>query len=224
MKKKNRRKITFEEYWNDYINEVVKRKFTYIVKRSEKEIIEFRRSLGIPDEGFRTHRAYGKWYREQKKKFDENPKMLYQQVGFVGMRTKEFEVPLLGKPEPRKKDLIVFPVGKHFDYFFGQRVAQLAYKIDLDFTWLPAFEEYVVSNNPDMRLLQSTGVELALIFYRFPSSEEISRKLCLIIGPNTRLKDIELMWDRQIKPVLETLPGYIEHPPRKSRKKEEKTS
>ncbi len=63
-----------------------------------------------------------------------------------------------------------------------------------------------------------TGIEVGEKIYYSQQNKEIGRKVSLTFGPNTRLKDIQLIWDSQIKPLLETLPGYLPNPPRKKRK------
>lgn len=209
----------FEKYWKKYINEVIRRKLEFVINGHQKEILKFRKKWEIPTEGFKNNRSYNKWLKVRENAFKRGRQLVYEHVGEVPIPTVMFNLFLPKKVVPKKSDIHAVKLGKDFFYYFGQRVLELCVEINMDPAWIAPFEYYVLTDTLDMKKMGYTPVEISEKINYSHSGKEIGRKACLTFGPNTRLKDIILMWKWQVKPLLESLPGYMKNPPRKKRNK-----
>lgn len=67
--------------------------------------------------------------------------------------------------------------------------------------------------------LRDCGIKVLKKLSTYPNNVPFEGKVILELSPNTRLKDIEFIWEQQVKPLLETLPGFIKIPPNKKVKR-----
>lgn len=217
MKTKKDPQEAFNNYWNKYINQVIRRKIELVTSIHQPEIVKFRKKWRIPPAGFCSKRKYSKWYKSQLKKFKNDSQIVYQHNAEVLLETQGFNIKIPQSIFPKKSSIQTTKEGKGFFFYFRQRILELAYEIRLDSAWILPFEDYVLTNNLDMSKMPYTPVEIGEKIYYSHQNKEFGKKACLIFGPNTRLKDIALIWKPQIEPLLKTLPGYLSHPPRRKR-------
>lgn len=218
MRKQADPQQAFEEYWNTYINQVIRRKIEFVISEHQQEIVGFRKKWKIPPAGFRNKRTYNKWYKSQLRKFKNGSQIVYQHNEEILFEMQKLQIKIPVKISSKKSAIQTVKLGKGFFFYFRQRILELAYEISLDSSWILPFEHYIFTSDLDMTKMLYVPVEIGKKIYYSHPNKEIGKKACLIFGPNTRLKDIALIWKPQVELLLKTLPGYLPHPPRRKRK------
>lgn len=205
---KNLLKI-FNKYWSKYINVEVKRKFLYKVYKHNKEIKDYRVFLDIPPEGFDKDKKLIDWLIEKRKK--RWPKYLKH---FYIKEVTDYKVMGLDLYSPKttippvknnvfNKNLITF------DAYILEVITELARKIKLDMNWLIQLENYVLTPNEEMIAITNCGINISKIISKYPHGNSFDGKIHLELGANTTFDDLKLVWDNQLKSLLETLPSRI---------------
>ncbi len=96
-----------------------------------------------------------------------------------------------------------------FDTYVLEVITNLARKIKLDMNWLLQLENYIFTPNEEMRAITNCGIKISKIISRYPDGKPIDGKILLELGANTTFDDLKLVWDNQLKPLLEILPSRI---------------
>ncbi len=210
----NQRLITASrKYWEEHINVVLKRKFLHLIYIHDREIRKCRQRLGIPPDGFNSKEAIRKWLTQKRKR--AWPKVIkhrpieettsYKHYGFV-----------LYDPKVKTNLAKYKNITKNttsFNRHFKELITSLANKIQLDRNWYMQFEEYILTGNIEMVSVMDNGTKLYKKTYRYSKEKPFEGKIVLEMGPNITLDDLELVWQYQLKHLIESLPGHIDIPP-----------
>ena len=199
----------FNKYWIEYINTEVKRKFFHKVYKHDDEIKRCRRFLEMPPEGFGPDKELINWLIEKRRK--KWPKYLkhsyikeitdYKIMG-LDLYSPKTTIPPIKNSTP-KNNLITF------DSYILEVIIELARKIKLDMNWLIQLENYVLTPNEEMIAITNCGIKISKIISRYPHGNSFDGKILLELGSNTTFDDLKLVWDNQLKSLLETLPSRI---------------
>jgi len=215
----------FNNYWNDYINKEIKRKFSYVISNKkeevQKKIKDFRSRWGIPENGFKFEKEIINWFKRSVNKQKKESKGLswieeitpYKSSGFILDEEKTKTKVISPKNREGKKWLFV----SHFQ----KQLQELAAEIGLDNAWYLVFEYYVLTNKLDMKSITDTGIKIFKKIKKYTTDRPVEGKIILEFGPNTRLEDIKKIWTDQVKLLQKKLPGYIEIPPHYKQVKKE---
>jgi len=208
----------FETYAKTYLNEVIRRKIELVVGDHQTEILKFRKKWKIRPQGYKTNRSRNAWYKKRLRRYKRQSQIVYEHIGEVEIDVNRFYLVKPPQRLPQKRESRTIKIGKSFVYYFRQRVLELAAKINLDPTWDSVLENYILTNIVDMRYLPYAGIAISKRYFFSHDNKDMGNKVCLTFGPNTRLKDIQLIWKNQVEPIFPSLTGYMKNPPRKRRK------
>lgn len=209
----------FKKYWKKNINSKLGKKFFYIVNNHREEIEKFRLELGLSKEYFKKEKQVLDWINKEVKKITNPTKGIkqidriipYENCGLALKREPEKSVSVYIKE--KKTDRTTF------NFLFEKKVKKFAAKIGLDNSWYLQFQRYLLFGETKMYSLTDCGIKIVKKLSSYPDSLPFEGKVILELSPNIRLKDIEFIWEKQVKPLLETLPGFIKIFPNKKVKK-----
>lgn len=209
----------FKKYWKEDINSKIGNKFFYIINKYSKEIEKFRLELGLGTEYFESKEQVLKWIDKEVKKIKNSQKGIkpietivpYGSYGLELKKGRNRSDPNYNKDRKTRRTV--------FNSLIEKRVKEFAAKIGLDNSWYIQFYAYLSFGKADMLTLTDCGIKLLKKLHSYKNKLPFEGKVVLELSPNTRLKDIQFIWGKQVKPLLESLPGFIKISPNKKVKR-----
>ncbi len=209
----------FKKYWKKNIDGKLGRKFFYIIGEHRKEIEKFRLDLGLSSGYFQSEKELLNWIDNEVRKIKEASKGIkyneriapYKNYGLELEKEKDKNSPVYPKREKSKRAT--------FDSRLEKKIKEFIVKIGFDGSWYLQFQRYIFFGDIRMRSLLDCGINISKKLSFYPGDLPFEGKIILELSPNTRLKDVEFIWGKQVKPLLETLPGFIKIPPNKKIKR-----
>ena len=205
----------FKKYWKKNINNKLGNKYFYVINRHKEEIKKFRGELGLGPKYFESAEQVQAWVRKKVNRREVPTKGIkyietiipYKNDGLELIQGESKKVPVYNKKKKSKEFT--------FNPLFEKRVREFAAKIGLDNSWHLQFQRYLLSGDKEMLSLTDCGINVSKKLSSYTNGSPFEGRVILELSANTRLKDIEFIWCKQIKPLLKTLPGFITVPPNK---------
>lgn len=205
----------FKKYWKRNINNKLGDKFFYIINRHKEEIKKFRGELGLGPKYFESKKQAQDWINKEVNKIEDPTTRIkyietiipYRNNGLELIQKEGKEIPIYNKKKKSKETT--------FQLLLEKRIKEFAAKIGLDNSWHLQFQRYLLFRDKEMLSLTDCGIRVSKKLSSYTKGSPFEGRVILKLSANTRLKDIEFIWGKQIKPLLETLPGFITVPPNK---------
>jgi len=209
----------FKKYWKKNIDSKLGRKFFYIIGQHKKEIEDFRISLGLDSGYFEKDQEVYNWIDSEVKKIKIASKGIKYNESILPFKNHGLEL-----EAEKEKNNKIYPKREKskratFDSLLEKKIKEFMAKIGLDGSWYLQFQRFIFFGDIKMRALLDCGIKISRKLSSYPDGLPFEGKVILELSPNTRLKDIEFIWGKQVKPLLESLPGFIKIPSNKKVKR-----
>jgi len=209
----------FKKYWKEDINSKIGKKFFFIINKHREEIEKFRLELGLGPKYLESKKQVLEWIDQEVKKIKNSQKGIksietiipYSSYGLELKKERKRSDPNYNKDRKTKRTV--------FNSLLENKIKEFAAKIGLDNSWYIQFYAYLSFGKADMLTLTNCGINVLKKLNSYPNKLPFEGKIILELSPNTRLKDIEFIWGKQVKPLLKSLPGFINIPPNKKVKR-----
>lgn len=203
-------KKKFLKYHSEYIQRNIKHKFFIKIEEVFEDILNFRKRWRIDKYNIQTSKDCIKWWRDQVK----NPPVkkthiVYFEEEYI-VHIKNFEKIFINfapfQPGKRKKIKVPWSLKNQFIY----EIEELMADCNIDSFFFYPFEYYILYQEINMNLLFNPLFSLIRKRSIGSGNRVLYDYWGVIIGPNTRLKDLKTFAFPLLKYYQIKMPGYID--------------
>ncbi|MFA6016560.1 MAG: hypothetical protein WC744_00540 [Patescibacteria group bacterium] len=189
---------------NDFKTKVI----VPIEKLHWKEIKKFKDDWGIKTRELKNNKILKKWLKEIQTKY---PNKKYSVLIFEVEKFHEIEDEKIihtvhsdfVELEPR----ITF-LGDSPKIVFDYEVKLLMNQLNLDLYWIKLFKQYLLFGRDQIDSIRNPSLDVTERITYGKNPQQLEHRIALNISPNTSLEEIQLLWDKIIKPLQIKIRGH----------------
>jgi len=187
------------------------------LEKGKQDIIEFRRRWKLGDKGLKDGRYFSSWKKRIEKECQNlrRPIRISELEAYFDMPDIPLARPVLSST--LENGLREENLGDSLPVVYKIELRALGKKIGIPAEFDLFLDHFVTYNVANFDLIFNHGVKTSI---RYRINEEfglISENVCIILGQNTGSEDLDNLWKKRIKPLLENLFERIKDKNRKSK-------
>lgn len=195
----------FLTYRNTYLGDLINRGLEPLLKRRKKDIKRFRQEWLLGNGKIKNQKDYEEWHQSIQTPLAHKRKPIAFLEEEVAQNLIGFKV--VSELDYRKLEggYRVADQGDSLEAVFDCEFRNLMVRLEIDPDWWNLVRHYILTNNLLISTFSHPNIEVTKRYILDQYENPLDERLSLIIGPNTRKEEIDLMWHYVIEPLQEKM-------------------